>query len=225
MAAALSLRIGSDDRAEQVEQLRRQIASVSGKVGPSRRGQDVGAASAAALPVSESLLKVPESLAELLPGGLPRGVVGVLTGARSLPLSMVAAVTAGGGYAAIVGDPRAGLLAAQEMGADLDRLAVIPDPGADPLEVAAVLMDGMDLVVLGLAEYAVPPARARTMVARARHKGCTLLVTGADWPGASIRLDARVSGYELTGGWVCGQGRVGRVRLALRAHGRGARVG
>ena len=124
----------------------------------------------------------------------------VLSGARSLSLSMVAAVTAAGGHAAIVGQPDVGLLAAVEMGADLSRLAVIPEPGADPVEVAAVLMDGMDLVVLGLAGRSVPATRARAVVARARQKGCTLLVTGGDWQGASARLEARVSGYEVTGG-------------------------
>lgn len=196
------------------------MAAVSGKVGRSRRA-DVGAEGPA--PASESLLPVPKLLSDLLPRGLPRGVVAVLTGARSLPLNMVAAVTAGGGYAAIVGDPRASLLAAVEMGADLSRLAMIPEPGADPLEVATVLMDGMDLVVLDLTGCSVAPTRARSMTARARHKGCTLLVTGADWPGAQVRLDARVRGYELTGG--CGSGRVGEVRLLLRARGRCARAG
>ena len=133
---------------------------------------------------------------------------------------MVAAVTAAGGYAAIVGQPDVGLLAAVEMGADLSRLAVIPEPGADPVEVAAVLMDGMDLVVLGLGGRSVPATRARAVVARARQKGCTLLVTGGDWQGASARLEARVSGYEMTGGSGgshTGCGRISRVRLAMRA--------
>ncbi len=61
-------------------------------------------------------------------------------------------------------------------------------------------MDGMDLVVLGLGGRSVPATRARAVVARARQKGCTLLVTGGDWQGASARLEARVSGYEVTGG-------------------------
>ena len=227
MTAALTLDQDPKNRAEQVQQLRRQIASVSGKVGASRRGH---AETPDLLPSSQSLLPVPESLAELLPGGLPRGTVAVLTGARSLSLSMAAAVTAGGGFVAIVGQPEAGLLAAVEMGADLSRLAVIPNPGSDPVEVAAVLMDGMDLVVLGLAGRSVPPARARSMSARARHKGCTLLVTGGDWQGAPVRLDARVRGYELingelTNGQLAGCGRIGAIRLAMRARGRSARVG
>lgn len=221
MTAALLPDRNHSDRAEQLQQLRRQMAAVSGKVGSAHRGPSVEQDT---LPVGESLLPVPDSLAELLPAGLPRGVVGVLTGARSLPLRMAAAVTAEGGHVALVGQPNAGLLAAAEMGADLSRLAVIPDPGADPVEVAAVLMDGMDLVVLGAGGRIVPPSRARAVTARARQRGCTLLVTGGDWPGATIRLDARVRGYEVTAGDdghpVPGCGRIASVRLAMRARGR-----
>jgi hypothetical protein len=212
------------DRAEQLKLLRRQMAAVPGKVGASRRGH---AGSDDLLPKSENLLPIPPLLADVLPGALPRGTVAVLSGARSLPLSMVAAVTAAGGNAAIVGLPNIGLLAAVEMGADLSRLAVIPDPGTDPVEVAAVLMDGMDLVMLGLNGCSVPLTRARAVVARARHKGCTLLVTDGDWQGASIRLEARVCGYETTTGdvgdqgtAVLGFGRISRVRLDVCARGR-----
>ena len=133
---------------------------------------------------------------------------------------MVAAVTAEGGHAAIVGQPDVGLLAAVEMGADLSRIAVIPDPGSDPIEVAAVLMDGMDMVVLGLGGRSVPATRARAVVARARQKGCTLLVTNGDWQGASARLDARVCGYEITGRGRPGLGRIAKVQLAYSVSGR-----
>ena len=221
VTAAMSLDQHQGDHAEQVEHLRRKMAAISGKVGPGRRGH---VPSNDVLPESESLLPLPESLTEVLPITLPRGTVAVLSGARSLSLSMVAAVTAAGGHAAIVGQPDVGLLAAVEMGEDLSRLAVIPEPGADPVEVAAVLMDGMDLVVLGLAGRSVPATRARAVVARARQKGCTLLVTGGDWHGASARLEARVSGYEVTGGSggrpTSGCGRISRVRLDMRARGR-----
>jgi hypothetical protein len=176
------------------------------------------------LPGSETLLPVPDSLAEQLPSGLPRGTVAVLSGARSLPVGMAAAVTAAGGHVAVVGLPEFGLLAAAEMGADLSRMAMIPHPGNDPLEVAAVLMDGMDMVVLGLAGRSVPTSRARAVVARARQRGCTLLVTGGQWEGASMRMDARVSGYEITGSRagvpVAGCGRISAVRLSVRARGR-----
>jgi len=221
MAAALALRKGQDNRSEQLEQLRRQMAAVSGKVGARWRPME---RPAEVLPGSETLLPVPDSLAAQLPSGLPRGTVAVLSGARSLPVGMAAAVTAAGGHVAVVGLPEFGLLAAAEMGADLSRMAMIPHPGNDPLEVAAVLMDGMDMVVLGLAGRSVPTSRARAVVARARQRGCTLLVTGGQWEGASMRMDARVSGYEITGSRagvpVAGCGRISAVRLSVRARGR-----
>ena len=107
------------------------------------------------------------------------------------------------------------------MGADLSRLAVIPDAGADPVEVAAVLMDGMDLVVLGLAGRRVPPTRARAVVARARQRGCTLLVTGESvtgdqWQGTAMRIQARVCGYDFTGTADGTGGRISGVRVSVR---------
>lgn len=224
MALAVNVDRPRSHRAEQVEQLRRQMASVSEKMAAKGGGNHrVQPAPAELSPAPDSLLPAPDLAAELPVDPLPRGTVAVLSGARSLELSMVAAVTAGGGHAAIIGQPDLGLLAAVEMGADLSRIAVIPEPGADPVEVAAVLMDGMDLVVLGLGGRSVPPTRARAVVARARQRGCTLLVTDGDWQGASARLDAHVSGYEIAGGGSPGFGRICRVRLAMRARGRPVR--
>lgn len=223
MTAILASNQPHCDRAEQLKQLRRQMAAVAGGVGSSRRGSaHAPAAVDDLLPDSEARLPVPQLLADVLPEALPRGTVAVLSGARSLPVSVVAAVTAAGGNAAIVGQPDVGLLAAVEMGADLSRVAVIPDPGTDPVEVAAVLMDGMDLIVLALGGRSVPLTRARAVVARAHQKGCTLLVTDGDWQGASMRLQARVCGYETTED-TPGFGRISKVRLEVCAQGRAIR--
>ncbi|HUE33305.1 MAG TPA: hypothetical protein VMQ38_10530 [Mycobacterium sp.] len=216
MTAAFASVQRQENRAEQLESLRRQMSGkMSGKA--VARPDDL-------LPESGSQLAIPQWLAESLPVQLPRGTVAVLSGARSLLLGMVAAVTAAGGNVAIVGQPDIGLLAAAEMGADLSRLAVIPDPGTDPVEVAAVLIDGMDLVVLGLGGHRVPQTRARAVVARARLKGCTLLVTDGDWQGAPTRLEARVCGYEITAGSRPGFGRISKVRLQVSGVCAGRRV-
>ena len=148
----------------------------------------------------------------------------MLSGARSLPLSMVAAVTAAGGNAAIVGQPDVGLLAAVEMGADLSRLAVIPDPGTDPVEVAAVLMDGMDLIVLALGGRSVPLTRARAVVARARRKAARCwspMATGRvrryDW-----KLESAVTKpLRIQPGF----GRISKVRLEVCARRAGDQAG
>jgi len=212
-------------RQERLEQLRRRMAAVPA------RGESVAArpvpqpAEDQGLPQpagSAGILPVPPALASLLPrGGLARGSVVSVLGAGSLLLGLLASVTEAGGHAAVIGLPRLGLLAATEMGAELGRLALIPDPGPDPVEVAAVLLDGLDLVVLGLGGLAVPPSRARAVVARARSKGSTLVVTDGHWDGAEVRLEARVCGYDGMGqGAELGRGRLRALRLAVSARGR-----
>ncbi|MBW0017420.1 MAG: hypothetical protein JO236_07740 [Mycobacterium sp.] len=197
MTAALASAQPHENRADQLESLRRRMAAMSGRHAH-----------------SDDLLPEPA-----WPMALPRGTVAMLSGARSLLLRMVAEVTAGGGNAAIVGQPDIGLLAAVEMGADLSRIAVVPDPGNDPVDVAAVLIDGMDLVAVGLGGRRVSWTRARAVVARARQKGCTLLVTDGDWQGAPTRLEARVCGYDITPGLrgvpAPGFGRISKVRLQI----------
>jgi hypothetical protein len=205
MTAAFASDLRQENRDEQLKQLRQKMAELSG-------GWSGADFSAAQEPVPTGPVLV------------PRGTVAVLSGARSMLLRMGAAVTADGGNAAIVGQPDIGLLAAVEMGADLSRLAVIPDPGSDPVEVAGVLIDGMDLVVLGLGGRRVTRTRARAVVARARQKECTVLVTDGDWEGAPMRLEARVCGYELTSAFggepAPGFGRIGGVRLQISRCGR-----
>ncbi|MUM16343.1 hypothetical protein FZI91_03200 [Mycobacterium sp. CBMA271] len=206
------------NRSDQLQRLRQQMATISGKVGPNRssagRFQE-------ALPDAQSLLPGSDALARSIGHVLRRGTVAVASGARSLPLDVVASVTEAGGYAAMVGMPDVSVLAAVERGADLSRLALIPHPGLSAVEVASVLMDGMDLVVLGLGGQRVTSTSARAIVARAHSNGCTLLVANGDWEGAEMRLQAQVTGYD--GVSTCGLGRIRGVRTTVRARGRGGR--
>ncbi|WFS15132.1 hypothetical protein [Rhodococcus aetherivorans] len=203
-------------RQERLEALRRQIVAIPVR-GESARPRPAEPATSP-VPV-DRLLPVPEPLARLLPdGGLVRGSVVSFSGAMSLLIGVLASATAAGGHAAVVGHRRLGLLAAAEMGAELSRIALIPEPGPDPVEVAAVLLDGMDLVVLGLGGAVVPPARTRAVVARARSKGAALMVTDGRWDGAHVRLEAAVHGYR--GLSASARGRLCGTGLSVRAQGR-----
>lgn len=206
------------DRAQQIAQLRRRLAAVPAT---GARAAEVGsrASAPAADPGDGRVLAVPGPLRDVLPqGGLVRGSVVALDGAGSLVSGLVAAVTAAGGWAGVVGRPETGVLAAAEMGADLRRLALVPRPGRDPVDVAAVLLDGMDLVVLDLAGLAVSPSRARAVVARARARGAVLAVTGGTWPGVELELHAVVTAHLGMGR---GHGRLVGRELAVRVRGRG----
>jgi hypothetical protein len=152
-------------------------------------------------------LAVPPALTPLLPDGLRRGSTTAVLGSTSLVLAMIAAAcTAREAWAAVVGQPSLGLLAAAQTGVALDRLAVVPRPGVDAPTVVAALLDGIDVVVVGPGAHLADADRRRLM-ARARDRGSVLLST-APWAGAGTVLT--VEGGRWTG--------VGEGDGRLRAH-------
>ncbi|MGH3516852.1 MAG: hypothetical protein ACRDQ7_05435 [Haloechinothrix sp.] len=136
--------------------------------------------------VTGKLLPVLPELAGVLPfGGLRRGSTVSVGGSRSLLLALLAEATTQGSWAAVVGMPDLGVVAAAELGVETSRLALVPAPGSELVPVTAALLDGVDLVVVGCG---MPDVRAaRQLSARARHRGAVLLAAGT-WPGAEVEL-------------------------------------
>lgn len=145
----------------------------------------------------DRVLPVIEPVAELLPlRGLRRG--STVRGSTTLLLGMLAAATSSGAWAAVVGLPDLGVLAAAELGVAVRRLALVPHPGEQAAGVLAALLDGVDLVavsadcvtgVAGAAGGTRADRLARHLSVRARHGGAVLLTFGS-WPGAEVRVDA-----------------------------------
>ena len=83
---------------------------------------------------TERILAVPDALASLLPhGGLQRGSLVATSGtaSSSLALALVGPTTTSGGWVAVVGLPHLGLVAAAELGVDLERVLLVDEPGPD----------------------------------------------------------------------------------------------
>src|SRR5699024_10647817 len=100
-------------------------------------------------------------------------------------------------------------------------LALVPDPGPDPASVVSVLLDGLDLVLVGPDVAVVAPSRARVLAGRVRAAGAVLLV-GSDWPGSELTLAGRHCRY---GGLGAGAGRARRGRCGSWGRpGRGRRA-
>ncbi|WP_211220637.1 hypothetical protein [Gordonia shandongensis] len=221
----------SGDRTPEIEELRRRLHRMSGgpvqmeqgRPAPHRTGRDESGRDRV------STVPVPRALADLFPrGGLPRGSVTAMSGASVIPMSIIAEASARGATVALVGLPRLNLAAAAELGADLTRIAVVADPGADRFETAAVLLDGIDLVVLGFegrsgpVTASVPPSRARVLAGRARKQASTLMVLG-DWPGGAARVRGDVVTYRHLPVRRSGYGRIGGFQVAVEVRAPGAR--
>ena len=163
-------------------------------------------------------LPVAAALAHLLPeGALHRGGTLVVTGSTSLTLALVARASRDGSWVAVVGLPGVGLLAAQQTGVELGRLALVPHPGPDTPTVLAALLDGVDIVIVGDGAALVDSDRRRLM-ARARERGAVLLST-VPWPGAHLVLAAEPAGWTGLG---AGYGHLCSHRLSVTRSGRGS---
>lgn len=202
------------------------------ETGPGVRGIETGRASAGAGVVGRASgvtrgsvlltdrppLTVPPALEPLLPGGLRRGSTTAVLGSTSLVLAMIAAAcTAREAWAAVVGQPSLGLLAAAQSGVALGRLAVVPQPGAEGPTVVAALLDGIDVVVVGPG-CALTDADRRRLTARARDRGSVLLST-APWPGAGCVLTVEGGRWSGVGE---GDGRLRAHELHVIRTGRGS---
>ena len=213
--------MGAAEKADEIEDLRRRLSRLSGETG--------ALAGTASGVLSSGVVAVPEVLASLFPKrGLPRGAVAEISGASVIPMSIIAEASRKGATVALVGLPRLNLAAAVEMGADLSRIAVVNEPGVDRLEVAAVLLDGIDLVVLGFEDrlgrsgVSVTPARARVLSGRARKQSSTLMVLGT-WPGTATRVRGEVREYRHLPLRRSGYGRIGGFRVEVQVTAPGAR--
>lgn len=167
----------------------------------------------------EQLLPVVPSLERLFPArGMRRGAVVGVTGSVALALAVLVGPSQAGSWTAVVGLPDLGALAAEELGVDLARCALVPDPGPTWPTVVAALLDAIDVVAVR------PPARvrasdARRLAARARERGSVLVVVGA-WPeGPDVRLT--VTGAEWRG-LAQGHGALAGRRLSVVGSGRRA---
>ncbi|MGV9362046.1 hypothetical protein [Amycolatopsis sp. NPDC003731] len=165
-------------------------------------------------------LSVTPALAKLVPDGLRRGTAVSVSGSTALVLALLAEATREGSWAAIVGMPEVGVVAAAELGVELERLALIPDPGTEVAAVLSALIDGFDLVVLGpsVARGMQAPL-ARRLAGRVRNRGAVLLAAGP-WPGADLELS--VSNRRWRGVTDDGFGHLEYRDIVATRRGRGA---
>jgi len=140
-------------------------------------------------------------------------------GGTTLGFALLAAASAAS-WCAAVGTADPGLVAFAELGVDLGHLVLVPRPGPLWAEVAATLLDGMDVVLVG-PPGPVRPGVARRLAARVRERRGVLVVLGArDWPeGADVRLTVETGAWQ---GVEAGHGHLQGRHLEVLSTGRRA---
>ncbi len=172
---------------------------------------------------ADRLLPVLPPLAQLMPhGGLHRGTVVTVSGSLRLALALAAGITQADLWVAAAGIPELGVVAAAETGVALQRLALIPHPGAQWARVVATLLHAIDLVITRS-----PATRGQhvchQLATRARERGSVLIVLGA-WPSPDLNLQVDHEswiGLEAGAGDLHGAGYLQQRRVRVITTGRG----
>jgi hypothetical protein len=177
----------------------------------------IGLLTARARPTSSSqdqLLPLLPALAPFLPrGALQRGSVvavgprkvgcvgisdAVKTGGDTTLAFALLAAASSASWCAAVGVADLGVVALAQLGVNLDHLAVVPCPGSRWAEVAGVLLDGMDVVLVS-PPGPIRPGLARRLTARARERRAVLVVLPREgrWPeGPDAWLTVETAAWE-----------------------------
>ena len=135
----------------------------------------------------------------------------------SLALAVAAGASRAGEWIGFAGCPDFGAEAAAELGIELARTVLVPDPGEHWLEVTAALVDVLRVVVVR------PPAKvdertAAVLDSRLRNRSAVLVVHGR-WPRVEARLSTERSSWS---GPAAGAGQLEERRARVVVH-RGAR--
>ena len=137
-------------------------------------------------------------------------------------MALLAEATQQGSWAAVAGMPELGVTAAAEIGVDLDRSVLVPNPRPEVVAVVSALIDGFDLVVLGPdAVRGVQPQLARRLAGRVRNRGAVLVTAGV-WPGVDLELS--VSNRKWRGLTEDGFGHLEYRDVVVTSRGRDAAV-
>jgi hypothetical protein len=178
-----------------VEQLRERVAAME------RR------------PAAERVPTLP-ALSEVLPlhAGATYGV-----DSASLALAVAAGASQAGEWIGFAGCGDFGAEAAAELGIELSRTVLVPDPGEHWLEVTAALVDVLRVVVLRPPAF-VDQRTAGILDSRLRNRSAVLVVLG-DWPRVAAKLSTEESTWS---GPAAGTGQLEQRRARVAVH-RGAR--
>lgn len=160
------------------------------------------------------------AVADLLPGGaLHGGSAYSVRGSMALVMAMMAGPSADGAWCGVVGLPTFGAEAAHELGVDLERLVLVPEPDRDWLSVVAALADALTVVVVRPPGQ-VTPGEASRLAARLRSRGAVLISVGS-WPGSEARLEVQDTSWVGLG---TGTGHLVARQATVAVTGRGSAV-
>lgn len=203
-------------RAERIDALRSRMSTMGAAVPKfestveenPEQGQD-------SLAEKHGIVAVHSAFSNFFPGGgLPRRVVTHMADQPLLIMEFLAHITAQGGHAAVIGWKDLAYAGVIDSGGVCENIIAIPDPGTEPLNVAAVLCEGLDVVVYKGPEISLSSTRARPLLGKLRQGTAALVMVGTKVASPALSVDAEITDYVGIG---AGSGRIRGVEMQVRA--------
>lgn len=152
----------------------------------------------------------PDLAQALREGGLPRRAVVNMSSSSLLASVLIEHATQAGSFVAVVGWPELSFADIEH----LERIVAVPDPGQDPWQVAAVLCEGIDLVIVHT-PIQMNLGSSRTFMAQVRKGKAGVLNAGPHPLPASLALHPEIHAFHGIGP---GVGRIRGIELAVQVN-------
>lgn len=211
-----SVDLAAMTKQERIQTLRSRMSALGSAVSP---GGEKAAEFQSELPMREDILPAPDSFSRFLPGGgLPRRAVTLFQDQPLLIAESLAHVTSRGGHAAVVGWEDFSYAGVLDSGGVYKNIIVVPHPGSEPLNVVAVLCEGLDLVIYRGPEIMLSPAQARPLLGKIRKGTAALMMVGTRVQSPAVTVGAEITDYLGIGP---GRGRIRAVEMHIQITARG----
>lgn len=203
-------------RAERIDALRSRMSTMGAAVPKFEPSVEESAEQKQdSLAEKQDIVAVPSAFSDLFPGdGLPRRAVTHLVEQPLVVVDFLAHITAQGGHAAVIGWKDLAYAGVIDSGGVCENIIAIPNPGTEPLNVAAVLCEGLDVVVYKGPEISLSPTRARPLLGKLRQGTAALVMVGTKVSSPALSVDAEITDYVGIG---AGSGRIRGVEMQVRA--------
>lgn len=211
-----SVDLAAMTKQERIQTLRSRMSALGSAVSPAEKK---AAEFQSELPMREDVLPAPDSFSRFLPGaGLPRRAVALFQDQPLLIAESLAHVTSMGGHAAVVGWEDFSYAGVLDFGGVYENIIAVPHPGSEPLNVVAVLCEGLDLVIYRGPEIMLSPTRARPLLGKIRKGTAALMMVGTRVQSPALTVAAEITDYLGIGP---GRGRIKAVEMHIQVTARG----
>lgn len=201
-----SVEVAGLSRAERIAALKEHLVTMDPRAGTASGLKQADYSDPSLNPIATH----PGLAQALRGGGLPRRAVVNMSTSSLLASVLIEHATQAGSLVAVVGWPELSFADIEH----LERIVAIPDPGQDPWQIAALLCEGIDLVIVNT-PIQMNLGSSRAFMAKVRKGKAGVLNASSHQIPATLALQPKINAFYGIGP---GVGRIRGIDLAVQVN-------